>query len=64
MTPAALWAELDRVRKGALPLSTSTRALAHQALDRLLDTDGHHVLWLLTRSRTAVAEALDSGEGR
>ncbi len=64
MTPAGLWAELDRVRKRALPLTVATRSLAHQALDRLLDVDPHLTLWLLTRSRVAVEDTLDAGERR
>lgn len=64
MTPVELWAELDRVRKRALPLTDDTRSLAHQALDRLLDVDSPLTLWLLTRSRVAVEDTLDAGERR
>lgn len=59
---AAMWRELEGLRKAKrIPLTAEERALAHAALDRMLDSDSHHTLWLLTRSRVAV-EALAEQE--
>lgn len=50
---AAMWRSLDGIRKAKRLLTAEERALAHTALDRLLDCDLTTTLWLLTRSRVA-----------
>lgn len=52
-----MWRALDGIRRvRRIPLTGEERTLAHAALDRMLDCDSHHTLWLLTRSRVAVED--------
>jgi len=50
---AAMWRELEGLRKAKRLLTAEERALAHAALDRMLDCDLTTTLWVLTRSRVA-----------
>ena len=56
MTPTeaeTMWRGLEDLRNAKRLLTAEERALAHAALDRMLDCDLTTTLWLLTRSRVA-----------